>query len=139
MLLPRHRHQINLRSRRISNQILLTKYCRLPTGTQHRLQPTPPTHQNQPKVILPQFSLLVQRLQFHRSRGFSCPFRSNVSLELASKDNMVYRRAGTERFGQYVALPEKAGIIELGGEEGGAWIALRPEWYNTKIVQIPSE
>ncbi|KNZ75414.1 hypothetical protein J132_02746 [Termitomyces sp. J132] len=94
---------------------------------------TPPTDQSQPKVVPPQFSLLVQRLQFHRSKGFSRPFRSGVATELASKDNMVYRRAGTERFGQYVALAEKAGIIELGGKEGGAWIALRPEWYNTKI------
>ncbi|KAG6889733.1 hypothetical protein C0995_015031 [Termitomyces sp. Mi166 len=94
---------------------------------------TQPAQQSQPKVVPLQFSLLVQRLEFHRSKGFSRPFRSGIAVELASKDNMVYRRAGTERFGQYVALAEKAGIIELGGKEGGAWIALRPEWYNAKI------
>ncbi|KAG6884502.1 hypothetical protein C0993_010525 [Termitomyces sp. T159_Od127] len=95
---------------------------------------TPLAQQSQPKVVPPQFTLLVRRLEYHRSKGFPRPFRSGIALELVSKDNMVYRRAGTERFGQYVALAEKAGIIELGGKEGGAWIALRPEWYNAKIV-----
>ncbi|KAG6891030.1 hypothetical protein C0992_010692 [Termitomyces sp. T32_za158] len=89
--------------------------------------------QSQPKVVPAQFNLLVRRLEFHRSKGFPRPFRSGIALELASNDHMVYRRAGTERFGQYVALAEKAGIIELGGKEGSAWIALRPEWYNAKI------
>lgn len=93
----------------------------------------PPTQQSHTTVVPSQFTLLVQRLQFHRSKGFPRPFRSGIALELASKDNMVYRRAGTERFGQYVALAEKLGIVELGGKEGGAWIALRPEWYNAEI------
>ncbi|KAG6831479.1 hypothetical protein H0H87_005046 [Tephrocybe sp. NHM501043] len=95
---------------------------------------TPPVQQNPPKVVPPIFALLVQRLEFHRSRGFSRPFRSNIAVELATTDNTLYKRAGSERFGQYVALAEKAGIIELGGKEGGAWIALRSEWYNAKII-----
>lgn len=86
----------------------------------------------EPKTVPPGFKLLVQRLEFHRSKGVSRPFRSGVAVELATQDNMLYRRAGAERFGQYVALAEKAGIIELGGREGGAWIALRPEWYGAK-------
>ncbi|KAG6821157.1 hypothetical protein H0H93_005377 [Arthromyces matolae] len=87
----------------------------------------------QPKVVPPKFSLLVQRLEFHRSKGLSRPSRSDIALELASKDHMVYKRAGAERFGQYVALAEKEGIVELGGKEAGAWIALQPGWYNAKI------
>ncbi|KAF8061498.1 NYN domain-containing protein [Lyophyllum atratum] len=85
-----------------------------------------------PKVVPPIFKLLVQRLEFHLSKGFARPFRSGIALELVTQDNTLYRRAGAERFGQYVAIAEKLGIIELGGKEGGAWIRLRPEWYNAK-------
>lgn len=98
-----------------------------PNGT-----PSVPAGAVEPKTVPPGFKLLVQRLEFHRSKGVSRPFRSGVAVELATQDNMLYRRAGAERFGQYVALAEKAGIIELGGREGGAWIALRPEWYGAK-------
>ena len=84
------------------------------------------------RVIPPLFVPLVERLEHHRSKGSLRPFRSVVAVELASQYQNVYRRAGVERFGAYVALAETAGIIELGGREGGAWIALRPEWYNVK-------
>ncbi|KAF9466396.1 NYN domain-containing protein [Collybia nuda] len=86
-----------------------------------------------PKVVPAIFGLLVQRLEFHRSKGVLRPFRSGVAVELATQDNMLYRRAGTEKFGQYVALAEKAGIIVLGGKEGGAWIALHPDWYGARL------
>ncbi|GLB35323.1 putative NYN domain containing protein [Lyophyllum shimeji] len=89
--------------------------------------------QSEPLVVPPIFKLLVQRLQFHRSKGFPRPFRSGIALELSTQDSTLYRRAGAERFGQYVAMAEKSGIVELGGKEGGAWIALRPEWYDAKI------
>ena len=83
----------------------------------------------QVKIVPPQFRILVNTLEFHRSKGFPRPFRSGIAVELAQKDHMVYRKAGVERFGQYVALAEKEGIVALGGTEGGAWIGLRPEWY----------
>ncbi|KAG5645015.1 hypothetical protein DXG03_007292 [Asterophora parasitica] len=86
------------------------------------------------KVVPPLFKFLVQRLEFHRSKGFPRPFRSGIAVELSTQDNTLYRRAGVERFGQYVALAEKAGIVELGGKEGGAWIALCPEWHNAKTA-----
>ncbi|KIK06463.1 hypothetical protein K443DRAFT_89151, partial [Laccaria amethystina LaAM-08-1] len=92
--------------------------------------PPPPKIEGwQVKVVPPQFRILVHTLEFHRSKGFLRPFRSGIALELSQKDNMVYRKAGVERFGQYVALAEKEGIVALGGKEGGAWIGLRPEWY----------
>ncbi|KAG6813357.1 hypothetical protein H0H92_011905, partial [Tricholoma furcatifolium] len=87
----------------------------------------------EPKGVPLIFNLLVERLKLHRSKGFYRPLRSIVSAELVAQDKGLYRRAGAEKFGQYVALAEKAGIIELGGKEGGAWIALRPEWYNVTI------
>lgn len=81
------------------------------------------------KSIPPGFEPLVQRLEIYRSQGVLRPFRSKVAVELTTQANGVYRRVGAERFGQYVDMAVKAGIVELGGREGGAWIALRPEWY----------
>lgn len=50
--------------------------------------------------------------------------RSKIAVELATQGNPVCRRVGAERFGQYTDMAVKAGIVELGGKEGGA---LRPE------------
>jgi len=96
--------------------------------------PPPETEGWQVKIVPPQFRILVNTLEFHRSKGVPRPFRSGIALELAQKDNMVYRKAGVERFGQYVVLAEKEGIVALGGKEGGAWIGLRPEWYGAITV-----
>ena len=84
------------------------------------------------KSIPPGFEPLIQKLESYRSQGVLRPFRSKVALELATPTTAVYRRVGVERFGQYADMAVKAGIIELGGKEGGAWIALRPEWYGAK-------
>jgi len=82
------------------------------------------------QLVPPLFVPLVERLEHHRLKGFLRPLRSSVGFELATQYQNVYRRAGVERFGAYVALAEKAGIVELGGTDGGAWIGLRPEWYD---------
>ena len=84
------------------------------------------------KSIPPGFEPLVQRLEIYRSQGVLRPYRSNMAVELATHANEVYRRVGAKRFGQYANMAVKAGIVELGGREGGAWIALRPEWYYPK-------
>lgn len=84
------------------------------------------------KSIPPGFEPLVQKLKTHRSQGISRPFRSKLAVELATQANGVYRRVGVERFHQYADMAVKAGIVELGGKEAGAWIALRPEWYDAK-------
>ncbi|KAG6920005.1 hypothetical protein DXG01_013354 [Tephrocybe rancida] len=110
------------------NAQLHTVGTTLPVSKGNATSPSlPPVQQSQPKTVPPIFTLLVKRLEFHRSKGFSRPFRSGIAVELATTDNLLYKRAGVERFGQYVALAEKAGIIELGGKEGGAWIALKPD------------
>jgi hypothetical protein len=62
------------------------------------------------------------------------PFRSNIATELAGQSNGVYRRVGAERFRQYADMAVRAGIAELGGKEGDAWIALRPDWYGAKLT-----
>ncbi|KAF8061499.1 NYN domain-containing protein [Lyophyllum atratum] len=87
----------------------------------------------EPKVVPPVFRLLVQRLEFHLSKGYARPLRQGLARELGTEGSALYKQAGVERFGQYVALAEKLGILESGGKEGGAWIALRPGWYNSKM------
>jgi hypothetical protein len=53
-------------------------------------------------------------------------------LQIA-KNGSTYKAAGVAKFSQYVALAEKQGIVEIGGSEGTAWIALKPEWYNASF------
>ena len=74
------------------------------------------------------FKPLIHLLLAARESGTTCPSRSTIAVDLAQSDNQVYQRAGVSRFREYTALAEQAGIIELGGREGGAWIALHPNW-----------
>ncbi|KDR73459.1 hypothetical protein GALMADRAFT_227907 [Galerina marginata CBS 339.88] len=86
--------------------------------------------QAKPAIVTPvNFKVLVQSLQSHRLKGNYRPPRSIVSIEIA-KNGLTYKKAGVEKFGQYVALAEQLGIVELGGREGGAWISLKPDWYD---------
>ncbi|KAF8894338.1 NYN domain-containing protein, partial [Gymnopilus junonius] len=59
------------------------------------------------------FKVLVQCLQAHRSKGIYCPTRSELSIQV-NKNGTTYRKAGVTKFKYYVALAEKAGIVELG-------------------------
>ncbi|TFK42910.1 NYN domain-containing protein [Crucibulum laeve] len=87
------------------------------------------------KVVPAQFKVLVQRLEYHRRKGFPRPFRSEIALEIVANDNMTYRKAGVEKFGQYIALAEKEGIVEIGvKDDGGTWMTLRPEWHGAIII-----
>ncbi|KAG7452694.1 uncharacterized protein BT62DRAFT_20888 [Guyanagaster necrorhizus] len=86
-----------------------------------------------PKVPPARFYGLVRLLEAHRLNGASRPSRSTIALELVKSDKAVYKKAGVEKFGQYVALAESEGIVELGGMEGGAWIGLRTDWYGCVV------
>jgi hypothetical protein len=74
------------------------------------------------------FKPLIHLLLAARESGTTCPSRSTIAVDLVQSDDQVYRRAGVSRFRDYTALAEQAGIIELGGREGDAWIALHPNW-----------
>jgi len=50
-----------------------------------------------------------------------------------AKNGSTYKAAGVAKFSQYVALAEKQGIVEIGGSEGTAWIALKRDWYNASL------
>ncbi|ESK92988.1 hypothetical protein Moror_8891 [Moniliophthora roreri MCA 2997] len=73
------------------------------------------------------FQMLVQILQRYYQKGVKRPFRSLVAVELANCDKMVYRNAGVPRFREYTALAVSANLIEMGGKEGGAWMAIHPD------------
>ena len=83
-------------------------------------------------VVPDKFKILVQCLKSHRSKGNLRPLRSNVAVEVAC-NGATYRQAGVLKFGQYVAMAEKAGIVEMGGSESTAWIGLKAPWYNAPL------
>ena len=83
-------------------------------------------------VVPDKFKILVQCLKSHRSKGNLRPLRSIVAVEVAC-NGTTYRQAGVLKFGQYVAMAEQAGIVEMGGSESTAWIGLKAPWYNTPL------
>ncbi|KAK0483437.1 NYN domain-containing protein [Armillaria novae-zelandiae] len=87
------------------------------------------------KVVPARFYGLVKLLETHRQNGAPRPLRSIIAAELVKSDQGIYKKAGVEKFGQYVALAESEGIVELGGTGGGAWIGLRTDWYGCVVVQ----
>lgn len=75
------------------------------------------------------FRLLIHLLLAAREAGINRPPRSIIAVALVKSDKQVYQRAGVSRFKDYTALAEQAGVIELGGIAGDAWIALHPSWF----------
>lgn len=71
-----------------------------------------------------QFQMLVEQLQRSRLAGADRPLRSLVGQMLLDHNKSVYKEAGFEGFKDYIAAAEKAGIIQLGGVGGSAWISL---------------
>lgn len=95
------------------------------------IPPQPPTSDF--PVVPDAFKILIQCLKSHRSKGRLRPLRSPVSVEIAC-NGATYRQAGVLKFRHYVAMAEKAGIVELGGSESTAWIALKAPWYDVPIA-----
>lgn len=75
------------------------------------------------------FKPLIHLLLAARAEGVARPTRSITAVALVQLDKLVYQRAGVSKFREYTALAEQAGIIELGGLMGDAWIALHPNWF----------
>ena len=72
------------------------------------------------------FHPLVKALEESRLRGLLKPLRSWVGLRIPTG---TYAEAKVSSFKQYTTAAEKAGLVELGGQQAKAWIALRPEWH----------
>ena len=100
----------------------------LPNVVHPTVAPAPST----PLVIPSIFCILVQALQEQKSKGNIRPLRSNIAMSI-SKNGATYKSAGVIKFGDYVSLAQKAGIIELGGLEGAAWISLTATWSSVKL------
>ena len=83
-------------------------------------------------VVPDKFKILVQCLKSHRSKGSLRPLRSIIAVEIAC-NGTTYRQAGVLKFGQYVAMAEQAGIVEMGGSESTAWIGLKTPWFNVPL------
>jgi hypothetical protein len=83
------------------------------------------------------FQPLIHLLLAARENGVTHPTRSVVAVNLVKADKQVYKRLGISRFRDYAALAEEAGLIELGGREGYAWIALHPSWFDEGSVKSP--
>jgi NYN domain len=90
------------------------------------LQPTPSP------AVPDKFKILAQCLKSHRSRGSVRPLRSIIGLEI-NQNGTTYRMAGVLKFSEYMEMARKAGIVDLGGFGGAAWVALRAPWYNAPI------
>jgi hypothetical protein len=73
------------------------------------------------------FLPLVEQLARLRLAGNLRPLRSIVGQGLVTYKPSVYKDVGVSGFGQYVAQAQQAGIVELGGIGGKAWILLKAE------------
>jgi hypothetical protein len=78
---------------------------------------------NTPQVPA-QFRTLVEQLRKSRLNGVERPLRSAVGYALVGQSQSLYQDAGFKSFKEYAAAAEKAGIIQLGGSDGQAWISL---------------
>ena len=81
------------------------------------------------------FKILIRCLKTLRSRGNLRPLRCHISSEIA-QNGTTYQLAGVSSFGEYLVMAEKAGIVELGGSEPTAWIALKAAWYNVPNTRL---
>jgi hypothetical protein len=84
------------------------------------------------RITPAQFLPLINQLLLARSKGNTKPGRSTIAVALSQCDKDVYKRAGVSTFKEYSALAQRASLIELGGREGDAWIALLPDLFKDK-------
>jgi len=97
------------------------------SSSANRRQPTSST------AVPDKFKILIRCLKTQRSRGCLHPLLCNISPEIA-QNGTTYRQAGVSTLGEYLVMAEKAGIVELGGSELTAWIALKAPWYNARLT-----
>ncbi|KAF9483799.1 hypothetical protein BDN70DRAFT_873423 [Pholiota conissans] len=87
-------------------------------------------------IVPPIFKTLIQTLKVQQSKGFPRALRSIVAHTIY-RSGFVYKDAGVSKFGQYAALAEKQGIVELGGDkEDEEWITLTPEYRNIPMSLV---
>ncbi|KAF5330704.1 hypothetical protein D9619_005963 [Psilocybe cf. subviscida] len=85
--------------------------------------PASPKRFNYSAGVPPHFVILIKVLQAQLKEGKERILRCQVGEQISHK-GVTYQKAGANNFSEYVAMAERAGIVELGGSEGKAWIAL---------------
>ena len=89
-----------------------------------------------PSISVPdKFKILIRCLKSHRSKGDLHSLRCEISPEIA-QNGTTYQLAGVSTFDEYAVMAEEAGIVELGGSESNAWIALKAPWYNVTNARL---
>ncbi|KAI4518291.1 DUF537-domain-containing protein [Schizophyllum commune Loenen D] len=84
------------------------------------------------------FSCLVDVLRSLHLHGQKRPRRALVNVNLMAIDRHFYKKAGYERFGDYVGAAAAAGIVSVGGAETGenAWVALSSDYLNESAAEV---
>lgn len=67
---------------------------------------------------------LVRILRNFLQEGESRPLRSVVGIKLMLGDQNIFKEAGASTFKEYSSMASAAGIVQMGGEDAQAWIAL---------------
>jgi hypothetical protein len=83
------------------------------------------------RITPAQFLPLIKLLLLARSNRNTRPGRFMIADTLRQYGD-VYKRAGVNTFEDYSMLAQQASLIELGGREGDAWIALHPDLFKDK-------
>ncbi|KAI0928282.1 hypothetical protein AcW2_004339 [Taiwanofungus camphoratus] len=75
------------------------------------------------------FEVLIQVLEDHRATKVYEVSRGLVAQEITQRDPKVYQKVGIQRWKEYAAKAEKAGIVKLGGSRKNNWVSLEPAWH----------
>lgn len=79
------------------------------------------------------FIILIKVLQAQLREGKEHVLRSQVGEQVSHK-GATYQKAGVNTFSEYVNMAQEAGIVELGGSDGKAWIALTSNWQTIYVA-----
>lgn len=108
----------------------------------HEPIPAVVQEEDAPEPVPPGFEILVALLDHLRVQDKERPLRSYISGMLTQLDPGVYLRAQgmyghlgiTPRFSWYTSVALHKGLIDLGGKQGNADIALHPQWHGRGIA-----
>ncbi|KAJ3553458.1 hypothetical protein NM688_g3604 [Phlebia brevispora] len=78
-----------------------------------------------PPPVPAAFMHMVEILDNAHREGLPRLLRSHVAVQLTQRNPTIYQEAGVTKFKDYAALAERLGLVELGGLQGTAWIALK--------------
>lgn len=78
--------------------------------------------------VPPYFVQMVDILETAHREGRPRLLRSHVAVQLVQRTPTIYQQAGVDKFKDYAAFAERLGLVELGGIQGTAWIALGPSY-----------